>query len=69
MSEQIPIEIRVSVDVGAHSHNVAIGLSSGEVLRSFRLRTGWRVLRISFRALRGNSERECVWAEIIANLA
>ena len=37
MSEQIPLEIRVSVDVGFHSHNVAIGLSSGEVLEEFQI--------------------------------
>lgn len=37
MSEQIPLEIRVSVDVGCHSHNVAIGLSSGEVLEEFQI--------------------------------
>jgi transposase len=37
VSEQIPLEIRVSVDVGCHSHNVAIGLSSGEVLEEFQI--------------------------------
>lgn len=37
MSEQIPLEVRVSVDVGCHSHNVAIGLSSGEVLEEFQI--------------------------------
>ncbi|MCZ6562008.1 MAG: hypothetical protein O6948_03635 [Deltaproteobacteria bacterium] len=40
MSEQIPLEIRVSVDVGSHSHNVAIGLSSGEVLEEFQISHG-----------------------------
>ena len=40
MSEQIPIEIRVSVDVGCHSHNVAMGLSSGEVLEEFQIAHG-----------------------------
>ena len=37
MSEEILQEIRVSVDVGYHSHNVAIGLSSGEVLEEFQI--------------------------------
>ena len=35
MSENAPLEIRVGVDVGCHSHNVAIGLSSGELLDEF----------------------------------
>ena len=35
VSEQKALEIRVSVDVGCHSHNVAMGLSSGEVLEEF----------------------------------
>jgi transposase len=30
-----PLEIRVGTDVGCHSHNVAIGLSSGELLDEF----------------------------------
>jgi len=30
-------EIRVSIDVGCHSHSVAIGLSTGEVLEKFDL--------------------------------
>lgn len=37
MSEKIPLEVRVSVDVGCHKHNVAIGLSSGEVLEEFEI--------------------------------
>ncbi len=37
MSEQIPLEIRVSVDVGSYSHNMAIGLSIGEVLEEFQI--------------------------------
>ena len=37
MSEEILQEIRVSVDVGYHSHNVAIGLPSGEVLEEFQI--------------------------------
>ncbi len=32
VSKEISLEIRVYVDVWYHSHNVAIGLSSGEVL-------------------------------------
>ena len=32
-----PADIRVSIDVGCHSHSVAIGLSSGEVLDEFEL--------------------------------
>ena len=40
MSNQIPLEIRVSVDVGSHSHNVAMGLSSGEVLEEFQISHG-----------------------------
>ena len=37
MSEKQPIEIRVSVDVGCRNHQVAIGLSSGEVLEEFQI--------------------------------
>jgi transposase len=32
MFATIPLEVRVSVDIGCHQHRVAIGLSSGEVL-------------------------------------
>ena len=32
-----PLEIRVSVDVGCHKHNVAIGLSTGEFLEEFEI--------------------------------
>ena len=32
MLATIPLEVRVSVDIGCHQHRVAIGLSSGEVL-------------------------------------
>jgi transposase len=35
VSKNPPLEIRVGVDVGCHSHNVAIGLSSGEILEEF----------------------------------
>ncbi len=35
MLETIPLEVRVSVDIGSHPHRVAIGLSSGEVLEEF----------------------------------
>ena len=37
MSLTIPLELRVSVDVGCYQHRVAIGLSSGEVLDEFDL--------------------------------
>ncbi len=37
MSKEISLEVRVSVDMGYHSHNVAIGLSSGEVLEEFQI--------------------------------
>lgn len=37
MSETQSLEIRVSVDVGSRSHQVAIGLSSGEVLEEFEI--------------------------------
>jgi len=30
-------DIRVSIDVGCHSHSVAIGLASGDVLDEFEL--------------------------------
>ena len=33
----MPLEIRVSVDVGCHNHNAAIGLSSGELLEEFEI--------------------------------
>ena len=37
MSQVMPLEIRVSVDVGCHHHRVAIGLSSGEFLEDFEI--------------------------------
>ena len=35
--ETRPEGIRVSIDVGCHSHRVAVGLSNGEVLDEFDL--------------------------------
>ncbi len=35
MSANSPLELRVGVDVGCHSHNVAIGLSTGQLLDEF----------------------------------
>jgi len=35
MKKHVSLELRVSVDVGCRSHNVAIGLSSGEILDEF----------------------------------
>lgn len=35
MFATIPLEVRVSLDIGCHQHRVAIGLSSGEVLEEF----------------------------------
>ena len=37
MSEDKPLELRVSVDVGYRRHSVAMGLSSGEVLEEFEI--------------------------------
>lgn len=37
MKSNPSLELRVSVDVGCHSHNVAIGLSSGEILDEFSI--------------------------------
>ena len=38
MSKNVaPLELRVGVDVGCYSHNVAIGLSSGEILDEFEV--------------------------------
>lgn len=37
MRKNLPLELRVGVDVGCHSHNVAIGLSSGEILEEFSI--------------------------------
>ena len=37
MSKTIIPEIRVSVDVGCHSHSVAIGLSDGEFIEEFEI--------------------------------
>jgi transposase len=37
VSENKPLELRVSVDVGYRRHNVAIGLPSGEVLEEFEI--------------------------------
>ena len=38
MRKNLPLELRVGVDVGCHSHNVAIGLSSGEILEEFSIK-------------------------------
>jgi len=35
--KNLPLELRVGVDVGCYSHNVAIGLSSGEILEEFSI--------------------------------
>ena len=35
MLETIPLEIRVSIDIGSHQHRVAIGLSHGAMLEEF----------------------------------
>jgi transposase len=37
MRKSPPPELRVGVDVGCHSHNVAIGLSTGEILEEFSI--------------------------------
>lgn len=37
MAKIAPLELRVGVDVGCYSHNVAIGLSSGEILDEFEV--------------------------------
>jgi hypothetical protein len=37
MKKHVSLELRVSVDIGCRSHNVAIGLSSGEVLDEFSI--------------------------------
>jgi transposase len=37
MKKYLPLELRVGVDVGCHSHNVAIGLSTGEILEEFSI--------------------------------
>ncbi len=37
MPQNVPLEIRVSVDVGCHRHSVAIGLSNGELLDEFEI--------------------------------
>lgn len=37
MKNNRPLELRVGVDVGCHSHNVAIGLSTGEILEEFSI--------------------------------
>jgi transposase len=37
VSREDSLELRVSVDVGYHKHNVAIGLSSGEVVDEFEI--------------------------------
>ena len=60
MSNQIPLEIRVSVDVGSHSHNVAIGLSSGEVLEEFQIPHGPEGFRHFFSCIeRQQKKRGC----------
>lgn len=37
MRKHACLELRVSVDIGCRSHNVAIGLSSGEILEEFSI--------------------------------
>lgn len=38
MKKNVPLELRVGVDVGCHSHNIAIGLSTGEILEEFSIK-------------------------------
>lgn len=35
LETMIPLEVRVSLDIGCHQHRVAVGLSSGELLEEF----------------------------------
>lgn len=37
MLKSVPLELRIGVDVGCYSHNVAIGLSTGEILDEFEV--------------------------------
>lgn len=63
MSEQNALEIRVSVDVGSHSHNVAIGLSSGEVLEEFQIPHGPEGFKTFFSCIeRQQKKRGCAVA-------
>ncbi len=60
MSEHKALEIRVSVDVGCHSHNVAMGLSSGEVLEEFQIAHGPEGFKYFFgRIERQQKKRRC----------
>lgn len=55
LSKNAPLELRVGVDVGCHSHNVAIGLSSGEILDEFDMSHN-PVFTFSSHASKSNSE-------------
>jgi len=41
------LELRVGVDVGCHNHNVAIGLSTGEILEEFSIKIIRGIIRNS----------------------
>jgi hypothetical protein len=60
VSEEKPLELRVSVDVGYRRHNVAIGLSSGEVLEEFEIETGPRDFKSSFLVSRSTTRKSTV---------
>jgi transposase len=48
------LELRVGVDVGCHSHNVAIGLSTGEILEEFSIVHGPEGFRQFFSRIEKN---------------
>ena len=60
MSEEKPVELRVSVDVGYRRHSVAIGLSSGEVFEEFEIEHRPEGFRSFFLASRSTARKSTV---------
>jgi len=60
VTEAKSLELRVSVDVGYRRHNVAMGLSSGELLEEFEIDHGLRDSKSSFLGSRNSSSKRTV---------
>ncbi|MBI1921189.1 MAG: IS110 family transposase [Geobacter sp.] len=60
MSVNSPLELRVGVDVGCHSHNVAIGLSTGQILDEFDIPHNPEGFRLFFaRIVKQENRHKC----------
>jgi transposase len=55
--KNLPLELRVGLDVGCHAHNVAIGLSSGEILDEFSIKHEPEGFRLFFSRIEEHEQR------------